>query len=302
MAHDEKVIAELREKADAIRAMSIEQFTSIGQGHVGGTLSIADVVAALYLHHIKVDPKNPDWPGRDRVVWSKAHCAEAAYSALTMLGMYDKEQLKTYYGYKSPFQGHADRWCTPGIDFSGGSLGQGLSFGCGLSLAEKFTQKFYPDLTWPLDTTFAPRLIHKFPPLYRTYVILGDGELHEGSNWEAAMLASKYKLDNLIAIVDYNKWCIDGPTNDIMPIEPLKAKWEAFGWSVIEIDGHNMRQILDTLDLVDRQFGDNKPKCIIAHTVKGYGIDLWESMHSHITRGQLTATGVEQGRAKYGKV
>ncbi len=126
MAHDEKIIGELREKADGIRAMCLEQFTSIGQGHVGGTMSMADIAAALYLHHIKFDSEDPDWPERDRVVWSKAHCAEAAYAALTMLGMYDKAQLKQYYGYRSPFQGHADRWCTPGIDFSGGSLGQGL--------------------------------------------------------------------------------------------------------------------------------------------------------------------------------
>jgi transketolase len=299
MSHEEQVIEELREKADNIRAMCLEQFTSIGQGHVGGTMSMADIAAGLYLHHIKFDPKNPDWRERDRVVWSKAHCAEAAYAALTMMGMYDKAQLKTYYGYRSPFQGHADRWCTPGIDFSGGSLGQGLSFGCGLAIAERFTQR--RDAT-ARPEEFQPRLILKFPPLYRTYVILGDGELHEGNVWEAAMFAGKYKLDSLIAIVDYNKWCIDGPTDDIMPVEPLKEKWEAFGWSVVEIDGHNMREILDVLDLVKRQYGDNKPKCIIAHTVKGYGVDLWETMHSHITRGQMTATGVEQGRAKYGQV
>jgi transketolase len=299
MGHDEEVVRDLTRKADQIRAMACEQFTSIGQGHVGGTMSMADITAALYLHHISFDPKRPDWPLRDRVVWSKAHCCEAAYAALTMLGMYDTSQLKTYYGYRSPFQGHADRWCTPGIDFSGGSLGQGLGFGCGLALAEKFNQKLFP-LNRPEE--MAPRLIHKFAPTYRTYVILGDGELHEGSNWEAAMLARKYKLDNLIAIVDYNKWCIDGPTDDIMPIEPLRAKWESFGWSVFEIDGHKMEQILDVLDMVDRQYGDNKPKCIIAHTVKGYGVDVWETMHSHISRGETTATGVAQGRAKYGEV
>lgn len=299
MAHDEKLITELKEKADCMRAMCLEEFTSIGNGHVGGTMSVVDIAAALYLHHIKFDPKNPDWLERDRVVWSKAHCAEAAYAALTMIGMYDKAQLKTYYGYRSPFQGHADRWCTPGIDFSGGSLGQGLSFGCGLALAEKFTQRYAPACK-PEESI--PRLIRKYPPIYRTYVILGDGELHEGSNWEAAMFAGKYKLDNLIAIVDYNKWCIDGPTDDVMPIEPLRAKWEAFGWSVLEIDGHNMRQIVDTLDLVARAYGDNKPKCIIAHTIKGYGVPYWETTHCHHSRGQVTARGVEQGKAKYGEV
>jgi transketolase len=258
---------------------------------------VMEIVTALYFHHIRFDPKNPDWPERDRVVMSKAHCCEAIYAALVELGMYSEETLGTYYCYGSPFQGHADRWCTPGIDFSGGSLGQGLSFAAGFALSEKLKMKFDPPSR---ADTFLPRYIVRYNPRYRTYCIMGDGEMHEGQIWEAAMFASKFKLDNLIGIVDYNKWSLDGPTNDIMPIEPLADKWKAFGWTVYECDGHDIRQILDVLDLVTKQYGDNKPKLIIAHTVKGRGISNWEDLHMHLGRGEEMMKGVREGRAKYG--
>lgn len=150
--------------------------------------------------------------------------------------------------------------------------------------------------------TFLPRYIVRHNPLYRTYCILGDGELHEGQIWEAAMFASNYKLDHLTAIVDYNKWCIDGPTNDVIAIEPLVDKWQAFGWWVREIDGHDMRQILDVLDMTVRMYGDNRPKCIIAHTVKGHGISNWEALHMHLGRGDEMMRGVEEGRRRYGNL
>jgi transketolase len=228
---------------------------------------------------------------------SKAHCCEAIYAALVELGMFPKETLGTYYCYASPFQGHADRWCTPGIDFSGGSLGQGLSFAAGLALAEKLKIKLFPPSR---EDTFLPRYIVRYNPKFRTYCIMGDGEMHEGQVWEAAMFAAKFKLDNLIGIVDYNKWSLDGPTNDIMPIEPLVDKWKAFGWTVYEIDGHDMRQVLDALDLVTKQYGDNKPKLIIAHTIKGRGVSNWEELHMHLGRGDEMMKGVQEGRAKYG--
>jgi len=262
-------------------------------------MSVIDIVAGLYLHHIKFDPKDCDWQERDRVVMSKAHCCEATYAALVELGVYPKEALGTFYCYQSPFQGHAERWCTKGIDYSGGSLGQGLSFAAGLALAEKLDMKLSPP---PRPDEYVPRPVIKHNPVYRTYCILGDGELHEGSNCRAAMFATKFRLDNLVAIVDYNKWSLDGPTNDILPIEPLRAKWEDFGWVVREIDGHDMRQIVDTLDLVDRMYGDGKPKCVIAHTVKGYGVPIWESLHTHIARGASVETGVREGRARYDDV
>src|SRR5512137_2936192 len=228
MAHDDKLINDLVKKSNILRKHTFDIFNKSQQGHVGGTMSLIDIITALYFHHIKFDPKNFDWPERDRVVLSKAHCCEAIYAALVELGVYPKETLSTYYCFGSPFQGHADRWCTPGIDYSGGSLGQGLSFAAGLALAEKLNMKFNPPSR---QDTFLPRYIVRYNPRFRTYCIMGDGELHEGQVWEAVMFATKFKLDNLIAIVDYNKWSLDGPTNDIMPIEPLVDKWRAFGWT-----------------------------------------------------------------------
>jgi transketolase len=294
--HDDKMILELQEKADALRRDCFDLFSGYKQGHVGGTMSLIDIVTALYFHHIKFDPKNFDWPERDRVVLSKAHCCEAIYAALVELGVYPRETLNTYYCFGSPFQGHADRWCTPGVDFSGGSLGQGISFAAGMAYAEKMKIAQNPP---GIEQGFLPRYIIRFNPIYRTYAILGDGECQEGQTWEAAMFAHKYKLDNLIVIVDYNKFSLDGPTNDILPIEPFAQKWEAFGWWVKEIDGHNMREIVDALDLSSRMYGDGKPKCIIAHTVKGYGISGWEAAHMHLGRGEHVMKGVKEGREKY---
>ncbi len=297
MAHDDALVQELEAQAKILANDCLTQFCTFSQGHVGGTMSVLEIVTALYFHQLKFDPKDPDWPERDRVIMSKAHCCEAIYAALVELGMYPRETLSTYYCYGSPFQGHADRWCTPGIDFSGGSLGQGLSFAAGLALAEKLKMKFSPPSR---EDTFLPRYIVRYNPRYRTYCIMGDGEMHEGQVWEAAMFASKFKLDNLIGIVDYNKWSLDGPTNDIMPIEPLLEKWKAFGWTVYEINGHEFRPILDTLDMVASQYGDNKPKLIIAHTIKGRGVSNWEALHMHLGRGEEMMKGVREGRAKYG--
>jgi transketolase len=298
MAHDDRLIKDLEEKADALRRDVFTIFSSTQMGHAGGTMSLIDIVTALYFHHIKFDPKNCDWPERDRVVLSKAHCCEAIYAILVEMGVYSRDTLETYYCYGSPFQGHADRWCTPGIDYSGGSLGQGLSFAAGMAYAEKL--KMVMDPPAERGEKFLPRYIIRYNPRYRSYCILGDGECQEGQIWEAAMFASKYKLDNLIAIVDYNKFSLDGPTNDVLPLEPFVDKWKAFGWWVKEIDGHDMRQIVDTFDLTHRLYGDNKPKCIIAHTVKGFGVDAWEKTHVHLGRGEEIMKGVREGRGKYG--
>ncbi|HSW59142.1 MAG TPA: transketolase, partial [Dehalococcoidales bacterium] len=224
MVHDDKLIKDLVKKSNTIRHYCFDIFSTPQQGHVGGTMSLIDMVTALYFHHIKFDPKNLDWPERDRVVLSKAHCCEAIYAALVELGVYPKSQLNSYYCYASPFQGHADRWCTPGIDFSGGSLGQGLSFAAGMAMAEKLRMAQNPP---GIEQGFLPRYIIKHNPKYRTFCIVGDGECQEGQTWEAAMFAAKYKLDNLITIVDYNKFSLDGPTNEIMPIEPFADKWKS---------------------------------------------------------------------------
>jgi transketolase len=300
MSHDEKLIRNLEKKANLLRGDCFDIFESTQMGHGGGTMSIIELITALYFHHMKFDPRNTDWPERDRLVLSKAHCCEAIYAALVELGVYTKDQLKTYYCYRSPFQGHADRWCTPGIDYSGGSLGQGLSFAVGMAYAEKL--KMMAKTANAPQTGFLQRYIVRFDPLYRSYCILGDGECQEGMVWEAAMFAAKYKLDNLIAIVDYNKFSLDGPTNEVMNLEPFMDKWKAFGWWVTEIDGHDLRQIVDTLDLTNKLYGDYKPKCIIAHTVKGHGIPAWETEHIHLGRGEVIMRGIKEGREKYGNV
>ena len=300
MAHDEKLIKDLEKKANLLRNNCFDIFGSTQMGHGGGTMSIIELITSLYFHHMKFDPKNTDWPERDRLVLSKAHCCEAIYAALVELGVYPKSTLKTYYCFASPFQGHADRWCTPGIDYSGGSLGQGLSFAAGMALAEKM--KMAEKNANAPQTGFLQRYIVRFDPAYRSYCILGDGECHEGMVWEAAMFAAKYKLDNLIAIVDYNKFSLDGPTNEIMNLEPLIDKWKAFGWWVTEIDGHDIRQIVDALDLTNKLYGDYRPKCIIAHTVKGHGIPAWETAQIPLGRGEVIMKGIKEGREKYADI
>ena len=299
MSHSPELIKELEDKANVVRRNILRIFESSHMGHAGGTMSIVEIVTALYFHHLKIDPNNCDWPERDRVILSKAHAAEAIYAVLPEVGYVPEETLDKYYCYRSQFQGHADRWCTPGIDYSGGSLGQGLSFAAGLAMSEKIkTAMNPPDLH--VTATNMPRFIMKYNPTYRVFCIVGDGELHEGQNWEAAMFAAKYKLDNLINIVDYNKFCLSGPTEQIMPLGPLDEKFKSFGWWVKEIDGNNLTEVVDTLDLANTLYGDGKPKCIIAHTVKGHGIPVWEKIHSHYSRAEGTTLAIKEGRQIYG--
>jgi transketolase len=299
MAHSPELIKELEEKVDVVRHNILRIFEGSGQGHCGGTMSLTEIVTALYFHHLKLDPNNCDWPERDRVVLSKAHAAESIYAVLPEVGYVPEETLDQYYAYRSMFQGHADRWCTPGIDYSGGSLGQGLSFAAGMAMAEKIRIEMNPPKI-EVSPMNLPRNIMKYNPTYRVFCIVGDGECHEGQIWEAAMFAGKYKLDNLINIVDYNKFCIDGPTETIMPLAPLDQKFRDFGWWVKEIDGHNLAEIVDTLDLVNRLYGDGKPKCIIAHTVKGHGIPLWEKIHAHVARGDCMDVALKEAKEIYG--
>jgi len=301
MSHSPELIKELEAKADVVRHNIMRIFKASGMGHCGGTMSAVDIVTALYFHHLKVDPTNCDWPERDRVVMSKAHAAEAIYAVLPEIGYVPHEMLDKYYCYRSQFQGHADRWCTPGIDYSGGSLGQGLSFAAGMALAEKIHTAVNPPSVY-VTAVNMPKLVMKYNPAYRVYSIIGDGECAEGQIWEAAMFAAKYKLDNLINIVDFNKFCYGGPVADVMPIEPIDEKFRAFGWWVKEIDGHNMTELVDTLDLINNMYGDGRPKCIIAHTVKGRGIPVWEEVHLHYSRAEATVKALEEGGVLYGKL
>ena len=241
----------LVEKAKEMRAYNMVAITAAGSGHTGGTLSIMDVTAALYLKEINHDPANPDWEDRDRVFWSVGHKAPALYVALGEAGYFSIDEVVKLRKLWSGFEGHPNRFKLPGLELSSGSLGQGLGVAAGCALNARLEKKDY-----------------------RTFCILGDGELDEGSIWESAMSAAHYKLDNLTAIVDRNNLQIDGPTKEVMSLEPLLSKWQSFGWHTLEIDGHNMTQILKALDEAEKI--KNKPTVIIAHTLKGKGVSFAE--------------------------
>lgn len=228
---------------------------------------------------MRVDSKNPNWRERDRFVLSAGHKCLAVYAVLAEKGFFDSNILDSFGSLGSRLPGHPDMHKLPGVETSTGALGHGLSIAGGMALGLRMDG---------LDS--------------RVYVLMGDGELAEGSNWEAAAAASHHRLDNLIVFVDRNGLQICGKTVEVMNYEPLAQRWEAFGWRVREIDGHDIRQILDALDLVTKQYGDNKPKCIIAHTVKGRGVSNWEELHMHLGRGEEMMKGVREGRAKYGNV
>ena len=249
--HSEELVKRLRKIALQIRKDVLLMTTRAGSGHPGGSLSCAEIIACLYFHHLRYDPENPKWEDRDRFILSKGHSCPAVYAALSMVGFFPRKELWTLRKIGSILQGHPDMKKTPGIEASTGSLGQGLSIGIGMALAARLDRRNY-----------------------RVYVLLGDGELDEGQVWEAAMAAAHYKLDNLTAIVDYNKIQLDGPVNYIMSLEPLADKWRAFGWHVIEIDGHDVKQVLDALDAAEEVEG--RPTVIIAHTVKGKGVSFME--------------------------
>ena len=242
----------LKKHACHIRMGVIEGTHSAGCGHPGGSLSIADVLSYLYFKELNVDPAQPKMANRDRLVLSKGHAAPALYAALAERGFFPVEELKTLRKIGSRLQGHPNMNSVPGVDMSTGSLGQGISAAVGMAMAGKLDHKDY-----------------------RVYTILGDGEIEEGQTWEAAMAASKYKLDNLCAIVDVNGLQIDGKTSDVMPSEPLDKKYEAFGWHVIQCDGHDYASIQDALASAKAVQG--QPTMILAKTVKGKGISYMEN-------------------------
>jgi transketolase len=250
-------ITELQGRARCLRCHIIGMTATAGSGHPGGSLSAADIVAALYFRVMRHDPHNPQWDERDRFVLSKGHAAPVLYAALAESGYFPRELLYGLRRCDSPLQGHPDMHQLPGVEASTGSLGQGLSIGNGMALAGRLDGK-----------------------QYRVYVLLGDGEVDEGQVWEAAMAAAHYGLDNVTAILDRNRQQIDGWTKDVMSLEPLADKWRAFGWHVIEIDGHDMAAILDALSGASQVKG--QPTIIIAHTTKGKGASLMEdNLHFH---------------------
>ncbi|MCL4466007.1 MAG: transketolase [Chloroflexi bacterium] len=247
----EELLARLLDRATAVRAGVMVALNAAGSGHVGGSMSIADVLTVLYFHTMRYDPKNPRWPDRDRLVLSKGHANAALTPVLAEAGFYDKELVKTFNKLNSPFGMHPDMRKIPGCDMSTGALGHGLAVGVGMALGARLQNKGF-----------------------RTYVIMGDGELNEGSIWESAMAAARFGLDNLVGIVDRNRFCLGSATEDTMPIEPLADKWRAFGWAVREIDGNDLAQVVDTFDAAP--FVEGKPTLILAHTVKGKGFSRAE--------------------------
>lgn len=245
-------IRELEEKAYDIRMDLIKMLEHAGSGHSAGPLGLADIFTALYFDILKNDPNNPVWDERDILLLSNGHCVPIQYATMANAGYFDRKELMTLRQLGSRLQGHPEREKLPGLENTSGPLGCGLSQACGMSLAMRMNQQ---SGRW-------------------VYVVLGDGEQNEGNVWEAAMLAGKYKLSNITAITDRNNIQIDGPTEQVMPLEDLKAKWEAFGWHVIDIDGNNVEAFIDACAMAKAVV--EKPVMIIAHTIPGKGVDFME--------------------------
>jgi len=248
----ERSVGQIQEIARRMRIEAVKMIHEARSGHPGGSLSAADIVAALYFRVLRHDPANPDWPDRDRFILSKGHGVPIQYAALAEAGYFDKSLLPTLRQVGSPLQGHPSKKDLAGIEASTGSLGQGLSIGLGIALAARLDGKDF-----------------------RTYVMMGDGELNEGQVWEAAMAGAHFGVDNLTAIVDRNHYQLDEATAEIMELEPLGEKWKTFGWHTIEIDGHDVGQILAALDEAAKTTG--RPTVIIATTVKGKGVSFMEN-------------------------
>ena len=246
---------ELQQKANQLRKDILTMIARAGSGHPGGSLSIVDILAVLYYKVMRLRPQEPLWPERDRFVLSKGHACPALYAVLADKGFFPREYLARLRQLGSPLQGHPDMRKTPGVDFSTGSLGQGLSAANGMALAARLQEA-----SW------------------RVYVVLGDGEIQEGQVWEAAMSAAHYGLSNLTAFLDYNGLQIDGTVREIMCPEPLAEKWRAFGWHVLEIDGHDHAAILEAVRR--SQLENYRPSMIIARTIKGKGVSFMEDQVS----------------------
>lgn len=250
--HPDEMVADLARRAYEYRIQVLRMVNNHKTGHIGGAFSVAEILTALYFHHLRIDPDVPDWPGRDRLLFSKGHACAMLYTCLAHRGYFPVDELMTFRAINSRLQGHPEPAKTPGVEVPAGPLGHGVAIGTGLALAAR------------MDS--AP---------WRVYAILGDGELGAGVIWEGALAAAKYHLDNLVAIIDYNGVQQTGTTLHVLPTEPIDVKWRAFGWHVIEIHGHNMFQVLEALDQADEMHG--KPTAIIARTTKGKGVSFMEN-------------------------
>ena len=271
-------ISALRARAGWIRMRSLEMVHHARLGHPGGDLSCADILATLYSHVLRLDPFQPEAPGRDRFMMSKGHCTGALYSTLASVGLLAESELKTYMDPLSRLNGHPDRNKIPFVEANTGPLGHGLPIAVGSALAARMQKA---------DC--------------RTFVLLGDGELQEGSNWEAAMAASHYGLDNLTAIVDRNRIQQGDFTENTIRMNPLADRWWSFGWAVREVDGHNYRELLSVFNSLP--FNPGQPSCIIAHTVKGKGVSFIENRaewHHGVPTEEQLAAALAELKEKYG--
>ena len=258
--------------AKKIRLHALRMTSLGGSSHIGSVLSMVDLVAVLYGAILQVDPKNPKWPARDRFILSKGHAGAGVYAALAERGFFDVQMLDTHYQDGSIFSGHISHKGVPGVELSTGSLGHGLSVGAGMAYGAKLDQQ-----------------------QHRIFVLMSDGECDEGSNWEAILFAAHHGLDNLVAIVDYNKLQSIGLVSETLALEPFADKWRSFGWSVSEIDGHNHAEINETLENLPLKVG--KPNCVIAHTTKGKGVSFMENSvlwHYRTARGEEYAVAFKE--------
>lgn len=242
-----------------------------GLGHTGGSLSVLHILISLYFEVARIDPDQPRWPDRDRIVLSKGHVVEAMYAVLAERGFFSTSEFQDYLRFHSTLQGHTEK-VTPGIEYSAGSLGQGLSFAIGLAYAGRLRGQDY-----------------------RVFCVMGDGECHEGSVWEAAMAAPHYRLSNLFAIVDFNHYADHDDVDKLMNLQPFEERWKSFGWDTRFVEqGNDVASV--THALRDFEVGD-RPKLVIANTVKNAGVPIWEQAHVHMAGGDLLQRGVAQGRA-----
>ena len=277
--HEDK-IKFLEEMVNTIRKDCIEMVVNAGSGHVGGPLGMADIFTALYFHILNHDPKNPAWPERDRLILSNGHICPVRYAAMARAGYFPVGELKTLRKFGTRLQGHPHRTALPGVETTSGPLGSGLSQAVGMAIAARMDKK-----------------------KFNVYCLMSDGEQECGQTWEAAMLAGKLKLDNLTAVIDRNNIQIDGMTEDIMPLEPLKAKYEAFNWYVLEINGHNFEEIVNAFDTAKAIY--EKPVVIITHNIPGRGIDFMEfsyPWHSKTFKPEEAKESLNQLRTLGGKI
>ncbi|MBI2028043.1 MAG: transketolase [Candidatus Levybacteria bacterium] len=277
--HDEK-LKDLEIKAVKIRKLIIEMLVEAGSGHSAGPLGMADIFTAFYFHILKHEPKNPNWEDRDRLVLSNGHICPVRYATMALSGYFPIEELKTLRKINSRLQGHPHRTALPGVETTSGPLGEGISQAIGMALAAKLNSK-----------------------RHHIYCVASDGEQQEGNTWEAAMFAGKYKINNLTVIIDRNNIQIDGFTENVMPLEPLRAKYEAFNWEVLEVDGNNIRAFVDAVKIARAVF--EKPTVIIAHTIPGLGVDFMENRfewHGIPPNPEQAKKALEELRTLQGKI